>query len=196
MAPQKQPSQLFIMVYPEHATAETVYKRIGEMDRDGRMKVDDRALVTADDQGDLTVVSSNRQAKEGFTKAAAGGLVIGAILSLPVVGYVFAAGPFGVGAHESDRAWEQEFANRVRAILKPNHSAVFVTGDPGTASAEEIVAELAPYGGELAQSSILRATEDMVRKALREANEVMAAEAASAATMAGDDDPAEPVPEA
>ena len=101
------------------------------------------------------------------------------MLSLPVIGLVMAGGAVGLGAHKSDRGKEQEFADRVRAILKPSHSAVFVTGDPGTASPEEIVAELAPYGGELAQSSILQATEDMARKAIREANRAHAADAAA-----------------
>jgi uncharacterized membrane protein len=160
------------------------------MDKDGRMRVKDAALVTADDAGDLTVISTHRHATKSFAKAAAGGLVIGAMLSLPVIGLVMAGGAVGLGAHRSDRGKEQEFADRVRAILKPNHSAVFVTGDPGTASPEEIVAELAPYGGELAQSSILQATEDMVRKALREANQGMAAEGA------GTSDAAEEAPEA
>ena len=171
MAAPQQPSRLFVLVYPEHATAELVYETVRAMDKDGRMKVQDAALVTADDQGDLTVISTHRHATKSFAKAAAGGLVIGAMLSLPVIGLVMAGGAVGLGAHRSDRGKEQEFADRVRAILKPNHSAVFVTGDPGTASPEEIVAELAPYGGELAQSSILQATEDMVRKALREANQ-------------------------
>lgn len=189
MAPPQQPSRLFVLVYPEHATAERVYDAVRAMDKDGRMRVHDAALVTADEQGDLTVISTHRHATKSFAKAAAGGLVIGAMLSLPVIGLVIAGGAVGLGAHRSDRGKEQEFADRVRAILRPNHSAVFVTGDPGTASPEEIVAELAPYGGELAQSSILQATEDMVRKALREANQGMTAEAAAA-------DAAEAAPEA
>jgi uncharacterized membrane protein len=194
MAAPQQPSRLFVLVYPEHATAELVYETVRAMDKDGRMKVRDAALVTADDQGDLTVISTHRHTTKSFAKAAAGGLVIGAMLSLPVIGLVMAGGAVGLGAHRSDRGKEQEFADRVRAILRPNHSAVFVTGDPGTASPEEIVAELAPYGGELAQSSILQATEDMVRKALREANRDMAAGAAAGAT--DDGDAAEPAPEA
>jgi uncharacterized membrane protein len=195
MAAPQQPSRLFVLVYPEHATAEAVYEAVRAMDKDGRMNVKDAALVTADEQGDLTVISTHRHATKSFAKAAAGGLVIGAMLSLPVIGLVIAGGAVGLGAHKSDRGKEQEFADRVRAILKPNHSAVFVTGDPGTASPEEIVAELAPYGGELAQSSILQATEDMARKAIREAKQGMAAEAAAAAPT-GDGDAVEPAPEA
>ncbi len=39
MAPPQQPSRLFILVYPEHATAELVYEKIRAMDKDGRIKV-------------------------------------------------------------------------------------------------------------------------------------------------------------
>lgn len=194
MAAPQQPSRLFVLVYPEHATAELVYEKVRAMDKDGRIKVHDAALVTADEQGDLTVISTHRHTTKSFAKAAAGGLVIGAMLSLPVVGLVIAGGAVGLGAHKSDRGKEQEFADRVRSILKPSHSAVFVTGDPGTASPEETVAELAPFGGELAQSSILQATEDIARKAIREANRAAAAEAGVAGE--GDEDTAESAPEA
>ena len=189
MAPSQQPSRVLVMVYPEHATAEAVYEKIQAMDKDGRIKVVDAALVTADEQGELTVVSTHRHATKSFARAAAGGLLIGAALSIPIIGLAMAGGAVGIGAHKSDRGKEQEFADRVRSILKPRHSAVFVTGDPGTATPEEIVAELAPYGGELAQSSILQATEDMARKAIREANRAKAAAEGAASA-------AEPAPEA
>ena len=187
MGAPPEPSRLFVLVYPEHATAEQVYEKVRAMDKEGQLKIKDAALVTADDAGELTVISTHRHTTKSFAKAAVGGLAMGAVLSLPVIGLVIAGGAVGLGAHKSDRGKEGEFADRVRAILKPGHSAVFVTGDPGTATPDEIVAELAPYGGELAQSSILQATEDMVRKALRETNKAHAAEGAEAAS--------EPTPE-
>ena len=184
MAPPQQPSRVLVLVYPEHATAEVVYEKIRAMDKDGRIKVVDAALVTADERGELTVISTHRHATKSFAKAAAGGLLIGAALSLPIIGLALAGGAVGIGAHKSDRGKEQEFADRLRTILKPSHSAVFVTGDPGTATPDEMIAELAPYGGELAQSSILLATEDKLRKALREV--------AKEADAAGKPEPATP----
>lgn len=181
MAAPPQPSRLFVLVYPQHATAEAVFEKIKAMDKEGKLHVADAALVTADEAGELTVMSTHRHATKSFAKAAAGGLVVGAVLSLPVIGLAIAGGAVGLGAFKSDRGKESEFADRVRAILRPGHSAVFVTGDPGTATPDEMIAELAPYGGELAQSSILQATEDKVRRALRE---VKRAEAEAAAEPA------------
>jgi uncharacterized membrane protein len=156
-----------------------VFEKLREMDRDGRIELVDAALVDADEAGELTVVSTHRHATRSFAKAAAGGLVLGAMLSLPVVGLVVAGGAVGLGAFKSDRGKEGEFADRVRAVLKPGHSAVLATGDPGTATPDEMVAELAPFGGELAQSSILQATEDKARRALRDANEARAGDDAA-----------------
>jgi uncharacterized membrane protein len=189
MAPPPQPSRLVILVYPEHATAELVYEKIKAMDKDGRIQVCDAALVTADAQGELTVISTHRHATKSFAKAAAGGLLIGAALSIPIIGLVLAGGAVGLGAHRSDRGKEQEFADRLRAILKPDHSAVFVAGNPGTATPDEMIAELAPFGGELAQSSILAETEQKMRRALREA-----AKEADAAPKAATAPAAEPEP--
>lgn len=197
MAAPKPPSRLFVLVYPEHATAEAVYEAIKAMDRDGRLDVADAALVTADDAGELTVVSTHRHATRSFARAAAGGLIVGAVLSLPVIGLAIAGGAVGLGAFGSDRGKEGEFADRVRALLRPGHTAVFVTGDPGTASADEIIAEIAPYGGELAQSSLLQATEDRARRALREARraeEGAAAGAEEGAAAGAEDAGAAPPP--
>lgn len=181
MSSPQMPSRLFVLVYPDHATAEIVYEKLKAMDKDGRIKLQDAALVDADAEGKLTVISTHRHATKSFAKAAVGGLVVGALLAVPVAGLVIAGGVVGLGAHKSDRGKEQEFADRVRALLKPSHSAVFATGDPGTATPDEMIAELAPYGGELAQSSLLQATEDKARKAIREVNRAHAAEAEAAA---------------
>lgn len=184
MAPPKMPSRLIVLVYPEHATAEAVFEKFKAMDKAGKLHVADAALVVADEAGQLTVMSTHRHATRSFAKAAVGGLVIGAALSLPVLGLAMAGGAVGLGAFKSDRGKEGEFADRVRTLLRPGYSAVFVTGDPGTATPDEMIAELAPFGGELAQSSILQATEDKARKAIREANRARA-EAAAAGAEAG-----------
>jgi uncharacterized membrane protein len=121
--PTQQPSRVLVLVYPEHATAEVVYEKIRAMDKDGRIKVVDAALVTADERGELTVISTHRHATKSFAKAAAGGLLIGAALSLPIIGLALAGGAVGIGA-TSPTSKEQEFADRLQTIKKPSHSAV------------------------------------------------------------------------
>lgn len=175
MSAPEMPSRLFVLVYPDHATAATVYELIKAADKDGRIVLRDAALVDADDQGELTVVSTHRHATKSLAKGAAGGLLLGAALAVPIVGLVIAGGAMGLGSYKSDRGKESEFADRVRAILRPGHTAVFVTGDPGTATPDEMIAALSPYGGELAQSSLLQESEDKARRALREANRKRAA---------------------
>ncbi len=189
MSSPEMPSRLFVLVYPDHATAETVYEKLKAMDHEGRVKLRDAALVDADAQGQLTVISTHRHATKSFAKAGLGGLLLGAALAVPVAGLVIAGGAVGLGAFKSDRGKEEEFADRVRAILKPNHSAVFATGDPGTATPDEMIAELAPFGGELAQSSLLQATEDKMRHALRDVAEQDAAAEPAAGMSAADDAP-------
>ncbi len=189
MSSPEMPSRLFVLVYPDHATAETVYEKLKAMDHEGRIKLSDAALVDADAQGQLTVVSTHRHATKSFAKAAVGGLLLGAALAVPVAGLVIAGGAVGLGAFKSDHNKEEGFADRVRAILKPNHSAVFATGDPGTATPDEMIAELAPFGGELAQSSLLQATEDKMRHALRDVAKDDAATEPVAGMNAADDAP-------
>ena len=172
------PLRVLVIVYPEHETAVRAYEEVRRLDHEGKVKIEDAAVVTAHDDGQLEVVSTHRHAVKSAGKAAFWGLLIGGVLTLPVVGLVMAGGAVGLAAHKSDRGKEDAFADRVRSILLPGRTALFVTGRAGTATPEEIIAVLAPFGGELAQSSLLSETEAKMRHALREeAKEAAAAEA-------------------
>lgn len=175
------PQRILVMVYPDHDTEVRVFEKVQELDKSGRVKVQDAALVRARDDGELEVVSTHRHAVKSAGKAAFWGLVLGATLSLPVVGLVIAGGAVGLGARLSDRGKEAAFADRVRSMLRPGRSAVFVTGTTGTASPDEVIAELVPFGGELAQSSLLAESEAKLERALREAAEAAEAGATGAA---------------
>jgi uncharacterized membrane protein len=171
------PLRILVIVYPDHETAQQAYDEVRRLDREGRVRVQDAAVVQALDDGQLEVLSTHRHAVKSAGKAAFWGLVIGGVLAVPVLGLALAGGAVGLGAHRADRGKEGEFADRVRALLVPGRTALFVTGTAGTATPDEIIAILAPFGGELAQSSLLAATEEKIRLALRDvANEAEAGE--------------------
>jgi uncharacterized membrane protein len=178
------PQRVLVLVYPEHETAVRAYDLVRQLDHEGRVKVQDAAIVRCLDNGEVEVVSTHRHAVKSGAHAAFWGLLLGGFLALPVVGLVLAGATVAAGSHMSDRAKERAFGDRVRELLKPGHSAIFVTGTVGTASPEEVIAELAPLGGELAQSSLLSESEDKLRHALRAAAEESAAAEASGGTPA------------
>jgi uncharacterized membrane protein len=189
--------RVVVMVYPEHDTAMRAFDAVRALDHEGKVKVHDAAVVRALPDGQMEVVSTHRHAVKGAGKAAFWGLLIGGALALPVVGLVMAGGAYGLGTRKADRGKEAEFADRVRAILVPGKTALFVTGEIGTASPEEVIAVLAPFGGELAQSSILLASEDKMRHALREvaAQGTPPATEGGASTAEGTSDPAAEAPQ-
>jgi uncharacterized membrane protein len=191
------PLRVLVIVYPEHETAVRAYDEVRRLDQEGKIKVQDAAVVTAHDDGQLEVVSTHRHAVKSAGKAAFWGLLIGGALALPVVGLVMAGGAVGLGAHKSDRGKEDAFADRVRSLLQPGKTALFVTGTTGTATPDELIAVLTPFGGELAQSSILSETEAMFRHALRDQAKAAEAEAGAAAgTTAGEAAPPDDAPSA
>jgi len=167
----EQPRRLMVIVYQEHETAVRAFEKVRELDREGRMHVEDAAVVQAHDDGRLEVVSTHRHAVKNAGKAAFWGLLLGGVMAVPVAGLLIAGGIVGLGSRMSDNAREKAFAERVSALLVPGRSGLFVTGTAGSASADELIAELAPLGGELAQSSLLSETEEKLRRALREAGE-------------------------
>jgi uncharacterized membrane protein len=180
--------RVVVIVYPDHDTAMRVFDEVRRLDHEGKVKVHDAAVVTALEDGQMEVVSTHRHAVRGAGKAAFWGLLIGGALALPVVGLVLAGGAYGLGTHRADRGKEAEFGDKVRAILLPGKTAVFITGAAGTATPDEVIAVLAPFGGELAQSSMLMESEAKMRRALREAAHEAAAapDAAPAAADGGD----------
>ena len=128
------PLRILVIVYPEHDTAVKAYDLVRQLDHEGKVKVQDAAVVVAHADGQLEVVSTHRHAVKSAGKAAFWGLLIGGALALPVVGLVLAGGAVGLGAHKSDRGKESAFAERVAALLKPGKTALFVTGTTGTAT--------------------------------------------------------------
>jgi uncharacterized membrane protein len=181
--------RVIVIVYPEHDTAVRAFEAVQALDHEGKLKVHDAAVVTAHEDGQMEVVSTHRHAVKGAGKAAFWGLLIGGALALPVVGLVMAGGAYGLGTHKADRAKETEFADRVRAILLPGKTALFLTGTTGSATPEEVIAVMAPFGGELAQSSMLLASEDKLRHALREVHEHEAAAEPATGSAPADDAP-------
>ena len=181
--------RVLVIVYPDHDTAVRAFEAVQALDREGKVKVHDAAVVTAQADGQMEVISTHRHAVKGAGKAAFWGLLIGGALALPVVGLVMAGGAYGLGTRKADRGKEAEFADRVRAILVPGKTALFVTGSIGTATPDEVIAVLVPFGGELAQSSVLLASEDKMRRALREAAAGDAAAAEPAAETIPADEP-------
>lgn len=178
--------RVLVIVYPDHDVAMRVFEEVRRLDHEGKIKVHDAAVVKALDDGQMEVVSTHRHAAKGAGKAAFWGLLIGGALALPVVGLVMAGAAYGLGTHKTDRGKEAEFADRVRAILVPGKTAVFITGSAGTATPDEVIAVLAPFGGELAQSSILLASEEKARRALREVARQTAAAGEAAPSAAPD----------
>jgi uncharacterized membrane protein len=189
------PQRVVVVVYDDSDTAMRAYEAVRELDHEGKVKIQDAAVVHAHDDGQVEVISTHRHAVKSAATAAFWGLLLGGALTLPVFGLVAAGGIVGLGARRSDRAKEGAFADKVRALLLPGKTALFVTGAIGTASPEEVIAVLAPFGGQLAsQSSLLMHSEEMFRDALREVAAQQAAEeaAAAAATPAEGAEPGAP----
>jgi uncharacterized membrane protein len=184
------PERVVVVVYDDGDTAMRAYDAVRALDHEGKVKIHDCAVVKAHDDGQVEVISTHRHAVKSAGKAAFWGLLLGGALSLPVLGLVVAGGVVGLGARRSDRGQEAAFADKVRAMLQPGKTALFITGTTGSAAPEEVIAVLAPFGGQLAsQSSLLMHSEDLFRKALREVAAEQATEEASAAA------PDQPAPE-
>lgn len=155
---------LLVMSFDTPEAAAGAREAVRTMQREGRLSLEDAAVLRSDAAGKVEV--DNELSRD--IKVGAGiGAVLGAVFTFffPFVGLVLgAAGGALVGA-SLDRGVDQQFVDDVKASLKPNSSALFLVVAGGDLDA--LRAALAPYGGQIIQTTLDKGVADQLRDANR-----------------------------
>lgn len=153
---------LIVMTFDKPDAAEGARRAIRQMQNEGRLKLEDAAVLRSDASGKVEV--DNELSRD--VKIGAGlGALLGALFSFffPFVGLVLgAAGGALVGA-SLDRGVDQSFVDDVKESLKPNSSAIFLVLAEGDVNA--LRAALAPFDGKIVQTTLDEGLADQLRGA-------------------------------
>lgn len=156
-------NQLIVVAFDHFDDARSALKSLRALEREGRVRFEDTALVERDPDGTAHV----KNEVSGTTEAATViGAVVGALLGFlfPLAGAAIGAGAGAAIGAALDTGVSREFVSDVKQTLRPGRSALFLVVNE--ADADATTAALRPFRGDVIQSTLDSEAEDALRQAL------------------------------
>ena len=157
-------NQLIVVAFDHFDDARSALDRIRSLEREGRISLEDTALVQRDPDGTAHVKNEVSGTTETATVigAAIGGLVL---FLFPVVGLALGAAAGAAIGTAMDRGVSASFIDEVKTTLRPGRSAMFLV--VREADLDAVLAALRDLPGEVLQSTLSTEAEEALRHALR-----------------------------
>jgi uncharacterized membrane protein len=157
-------NQLIVIAFDHFDDARDALKSLRDLERQGRIKFEDTALVERDPDGTAHV----KNEVSGTTEAATViGAVIGGLLGFifPVAGIALGAAAGAAIGASLDTGVSGTFVDDVKETLRPGRSALFLVVKESDADAT--LAALRQFRGDVIQTTLTSEAEDALRQALR-----------------------------
>jgi uncharacterized membrane protein len=159
-------ADLVVLGYPDEPTAKVVYLKVEELQRE--LIIDGTAAVlTRSADGRIHVETPTGAVGSGAAAGALWGGLFGLLFLVPVGGLILGGIMGAMMGKLADAGIDDEFRAQVQAVLQPGRSAVVLIFTKVTP--DKALAALAPYGGEVLQTSLTKETEDEISMALQPA---------------------------
>ncbi len=157
-------ANLVVITFANEDDAGKVRNSLRELQKSGRLSVDDAAVVVKNAEGKIEI---KNEVDTGVKWGAVGGGLLGLLLAsvfFPVAGIVIgAAGGAAVGAL-TDKGIQKSFVKEVAESLQPGNSALFVIGRDADPNA--VLAVLRNYEGKVFHTSLSPEDEESLQRAL------------------------------
>ena len=156
-------NQLIVVAFDHFDDARRALESLRGLERQGRIRFEDTALVERDPDGTAHV----RNEVSGTTEAATAiGAVIGGLVGFmfPLAGVAIGAAAGAVVGRMLDRGVSSKFVDEVKETLRPGRSALFLVVRESVSDA--VMAALRPFSGDVIQSTLGTEAEDALRQAL------------------------------
>jgi uncharacterized membrane protein len=156
-------NQLIVIAFDHFDDARSAMRDLRELERDGRIRFEDTALVERDPDGTVHV----KNEVSGTTETAAViGAVIGGLLTFvfPPLGVVVGAAVGAAVGAVMDTGVRPKFVDEVKSTLRPGRSALFLVVKESQLDA--VLAALRQYRGDVIQTTLDSETEEALRQAV------------------------------
>ncbi len=157
-------SNLIVVVFDDAEQAGQVRDTLKSVEHEGRLRLDDSAVVVKDEHGKIHVKDQmDRGVKVGAVTGGLLGLLLASVF-FPIGGLIIGAAVGGLIGKTAGLGISKSFVKEVSESMTENSSALFVIvrdGDPDLA-----VAALRPYEGKILQTTLAPEDEETLRKAL------------------------------
>ena len=157
-------SELIIIGYDDHQTAEKAYGQVQSLQQDFIVELTGLAVVRVDADGKQHVDTPARLVGSSAASGALWGMILGLLFLVPGLGFLI-GGAWGaligrLGKSGIDRA----FKDRVDGLLAPGKAAVVIMARKITE--DKFAAAMGPFGGTVLKTSLSEADEEELVKEL------------------------------
>jgi len=158
-------STLIVIGYPDETTAEKVFNELKKAQEDYVVDLDDAAVIVHKADGKFDVHTGYSPVGMQTTWGFFWGALFGLLFFVPVFGMALGAGMGAIMGAIQKSSIDKAFQDRVRDMVKPGTSAVFMV--LRSATEDKFTKALEPYGGTVLQTSLSEDDEKKFQEALK-----------------------------
>jgi uncharacterized membrane protein len=157
-------SDLIVIGYPDETTAALAADEARALARDLIIQPDAIASIVRDQEGKYHVHTSHHAVGAGATWGMFWGLLFGLLFFVPIFGLAIGAGLGALMGKITKSGIDREFQDRVRDLIKPGTSALFLMVEKVTP--DKAVEAMSKYGGTVLKTSLSKQGEADLQAAL------------------------------
>lgn len=150
--------------YPDETTATAASLEAQRLAKDLIIQPDAIAAIIRDREGKFHVTTNHHEVGAGASWGMFWGLLFGVLFFIPFLGMAVGAGLGALMGKMAKGTINKEFQDRVRDMLQPGTSALFLVVEHVTT--DKAVEGLARFGGTVLKSSLPKETEAELQEAL------------------------------
>ncbi|MHA6762495.1 DUF1269 domain-containing protein [Streptacidiphilus sp. PAMC 29251] len=160
-------SNLIAVAYPDVATAEQVRALLADLQKQKLIQLEDAVIVERKEDGKVKLHQSVSTTGAGAAGGALWGGLIGLLFFMPFLGAAIGGATGAAVGAAQNFGVDDDFMRRVGENLTPGAAALFVLVQ--NAVQEKVIPQLAPFGGQLIQTSLSDEDETHLREAVKAA---------------------------
>jgi uncharacterized membrane protein len=155
---------LIAIGYPDTATAALAMEEIERLAQELIIQPDAVAVIIRDKSGKFKTITNAHAVGAGATYGMFWGLLFGLLFFVPFLGMAFGAGLGALMGKIEKMGIDKAFQDRVRDMLKPGTSALFMVVEKVTP--DRAIEALSQYGGTVLKSSLSADAQNKLQEAL------------------------------
>jgi uncharacterized membrane protein len=160
-------SNLIAIAYPDVQTAEQVRTRLGELQTENLIALEDMVVVTRNDKGKVKLHQAVSPGAAGAAGGAVWGGLIGLLFLAPLLGMAVGAASGGLAGSIADVGVDDNFMKELGAKLDDGTAALIVLVRSSTP--DKVLPRIQEFGGHVIQSSLSTERENELSAALEPA---------------------------
>ncbi len=160
-------SELIVVGFDNELKADEVLHKLGEMQKEHLVDLDDAVVVIKNEKGKVKVKQSYDLVTSGALSGGFWGSLIGLLFLHPLLGVAAGLAAGALSGALTDIGVDDEFIKDLGKTIEPSTSALFLLVRKATP--DKVLEELRPYGGKLLRTSLSKSDEASLKAALEKA---------------------------